>query len=77
MDYISVRGQAPHARVIVTVGLHKRTEQVTVLIRNLDTSSPTEFTSSLEEAITAALAARFSAKSIDVGRGAVGPELGP
>lgn len=77
MDYISVRGQAPHASVIVTVGLHKRTEQVTVLIRDLDASSPTEFTSSLEEAITAALAARFSAKSIDVGRGAVGPELGP
>ena len=77
MDYISVRGQAPHASVIVTVGLHKRTEQVTVLIRNLDTSSPTEFTSSLEEAISTALAARFSSKSIEVERGPVGADLGP
>jgi len=76
-DYLADRDGKTHGRVILTVGVHKQTGQVTVLIRDLDSFLSTKFTSSLEEEITKALGARYSPHAIKVERGAVGPDLGP
>lgn len=76
-DYLADRDGKTHGRVILTVGVHKETGQVTVLIRDLDSFRSTKFTSSLEEEITKALGARHSPDAIRVERGAVGPDLGP
>ena len=76
-DYLAERDGKTHGRVILTVGIHKETGQLTVLIRDLDSFRSTEFTSSLEEEITKTLSARYSQHAIKVERGAVGPDLGP
>jgi len=76
-DYLVDRNGKTHGRVILTVGVHKETGQLTVLIRDLDSFRSTKFASSLEEEIAKALSARFSSDAIRVERGAVGPDLGP
>jgi len=46
-DYLAERDGKTHGRVILTVGIHKETGQLTVLIRDLDSFRSTEFTPSL------------------------------
>jgi hypothetical protein len=48
-DYLAERDGKTHGRVILTVGVDKRTRQATVLVRDLDSIHSTKFTSSLEE----------------------------
>jgi hypothetical protein len=76
-DYLAERDGRTHGRVILTVGVHKETREVTVLVRDLDSFRSTEFTSSLEEEIAKALSTRHSPDAIKVERGSVGPDLGP
>jgi hypothetical protein len=76
-DYLADRDGKTHGRVILTVGIHKQTGQLTVLIRDRGSFRSTEFTSSLEEEITKRLGTRYSPNAIKVERGAVGPDLGP
>ncbi len=57
-----------YATIILWVGIHKETGELTVVIRDLRHGSHTEFTQELEDALLAALSARLPSYNFEVRR---------
>ncbi len=64
-------------RVVVSVKRDKQTGRFSILIRDLDSASTSDFTDSLERALTTALSEAFPSRTFRVDRKTVGPALGP
>jgi hypothetical protein len=76
-SYWTGTAAATDNRVVVSVLLDKETARFRVLIRDLDSANASDFTTSLEESLTAALSEAFPSKTVLVERKTVGPALGP
>ena len=74
-DYVQPASSSD--RIIISVGLEKTTGDQTVLIRDLDSTGPTEKTQSIEDSLVRALSPRFPEGVIAIDRRTVGPDLGP
>jgi hypothetical protein len=76
-SYWTGTAAATDNRVVVSILLDKETGRFRVLIRDLDSAGASDFTTSLEGSLTAALSEAFPSKTIHVERKTVGPALGP
>lgn len=68
---------ATENRVVVSVLVDKETGRYRLLLRDLDSPRSTDFTDSLERALTQALSAAFPSRNVRVEKETVGPALGP